>query len=82
MTKRFGRPAPTDPKPATGAIRQINLPREGHALEGAYAEVAAVNAWRSETQQVSGNALILRYLFLWSVVALVAAAVAASIMRT
>ena len=43
MTKRFGRPPPSfDEAPAPkGTARQIVLPREGHALEGAYAASAA-----------------------------------------
>ena len=80
MTKRFGRPAPTEQKTASGTARKIHLPREGHALEGAYAEASSMGEWRSGSAHPSGNALFVRYLIIWGLVAMFAVAVAAAIM--
>lgn len=43
MAKRIGKPSLRfDDEPSrTGPVRKINLPREGNALEGVYAEFAA-----------------------------------------
>jgi hypothetical protein len=47
MAKSFGRPATIDLAPRrageTVVVRDIHLPREGHALEGAYAAASARN---------------------------------------
>jgi hypothetical protein len=80
MTKRFGRPAPTEQKAASGLARKIHLPREGHALEGAYAEASALAEWRSGSAHPSGNALFARHLTIWGLVAMFAIAIAAAIM--
>jgi hypothetical protein len=53
MPKKFGRPAPTGERDAPGVrpVRSITLPREGRALEGAYAEAAMVGAQLDEADE-------------------------------
>lgn len=77
MAKRFGRPAPSfDEKPKTGPIRPINLPREGHALEGLYAAASAKSDMLTAPYEVLGRENFNRGLVFWLVFGLVCIAVA------
>ena len=80
MKKRFGRPAPTFEKPNIGGpIRAIRLPREDASLEGAYAQVAAREAFDRAGEALSHELAVksgavnwILMLGFWSIVAALA----------
>ena len=80
MTKRFGRPAPNfEEKQKNGPIRPINLPREGHNLEGLYAAASARSDMMTAPYEILGKENFNRGLLFWMVFALFWIAVAFSL---
>lgn len=66
MTKRFGRPVPTfESKTSRGVVREINLPREGHMLEGLYAASAAQSDMKTAPYEAVSKATFKRAMFNW-----------------
>ena len=73
MTKRFGRPLPKFDEPGeappAGRVRQINLQREGRALEGAYAEASIEGSQIYEADMMYSKKTFAATLVWWTCVA-------------
>jgi hypothetical protein len=74
MPKSFGRPATIDDRARRPVdcviVRDINLPREGHALEGVYAATSARNALGTAPYEGATKAAFSRALVWWTGVSL------------
>ncbi len=71
MAKRIGKPSLRfdDVPSKTGPVRQINLPREGSALEGVYAEFAAKSDLTTAPYEALQKENFNRSLVLWTIAA-------------